>query len=207
LTAAAGEIRQKLLITDEQIGPQADWPAVFGNDRPVQIEIGSGRGTTLMLLAKLFDQHNFLGIEWAREFYNYAARRIAYWKIDNVRMLRTDAREFIIDRVPTASVSAIHAYFPDPWPKERHHKRRLFMDEFCRNAARVLIAGGKILVATDHEEYFGQIRKTLLAVPALREGDADVLHGVSLAGLTSNYEAKFLKAGRNVFRLAAEKVE
>jgi len=193
------------LVTDDRVGRQADWRAIFGNDRPVQIEIGPGKGTALIHLAELFAGHNFLGIEWANAFYRRTARRMTYWGISNVKMLRTDAREFIIDRVAPASVFAVHIYFPDPWPKHRHAGRRLFIPEFCRALVRVLVPGGKALVATDHDAYFTQIRNTLGTIDRLGESDPFVLGDRCLRAMRGNYEAKFLGAGRRVFRIAVEK--
>lgn len=193
-------------ISDRRIGRAADWQAVFGNDRPVQIEIGPGKGTVLLQLAQIFPEHNLLGIEWAAEFYRHAARRSRFWKAGNVKLLRTDAREFLIDRVPTASVLAVHAYFADPWPKSRHAGRRLFIPEFCRAAARVLKPGGKVFAATDHQPYGEEIHANLSAVPQLREADHRVLEGRSLETLESNYEAKFVKEGRKISRMAFERV-
>jgi len=205
LFRVTGEIGRRCVVTDEQIGRQASWRAAFGNDRPVQIEIGPGKGTVLLQLAELFTEHNFLGIEWANAFCRSTARRVTYWQVPNVKMLRTDAREFIIDRLPADSVLAVHVYFPDPWHKKRHVKRRLFIPEFCRAIGRVLLAGGKVLVATDHEEYFAAIRENLSVVDELTEGDPQSLAGKSLEEIQGNYEAKFAKLGRRIFRLAAEK--
>ena len=202
----SGRINEQVLITDEAIGPRANWREIFGNDRPVQIEIGPGKGTVLLHLARVFANHNFLGIEWARAFYRYAGRRMTYWNVDNVRMLRTDAREFVVDRVGSQSLLAVHAYFPDPWPKKRHQKRRLFIPEFCAALGRVLVPGGKVLFATDHEEYFARSRENLLAVKTFRESDPNELAGRSLEGIESNYQAKFAKEGRTIYRLAVEKV-
>lgn len=206
LKRVGGQVDSDFCVTDADIGAQVDWAEVFGNDRPVQIEIGPGKGTTLMQLAELFGEHNFLGIEWASKFFRYAGRRMKFWRIGNVKMMRTDAREFVMDRVPDQSIFALHAYFPDPWPKKRHHKRRLFVPQFCQTLTRVLVPGGRVLVATDHQEYFTQIRQNLSAVEGLQESDPKLLAGKSLEAISSNYEAKYVKAGRKIYRVAMEKV-
>lgn len=203
--AVKGQINPPCVITDDAIGPQTNWQAIFGNDRPVQIEIGPGKAAVLMQLARLFPDHNFLGIEWASAFSRLAARRITHWQIDNIKILRTDAREFIIDRVGPDSVRAVHIYFPDPWPKKRHANRRLFIGDFCRALHRVLIPGGNALAATDHPDYAEQIRDTLLAVDGFAESDPHELAGTSLEHIESNYQAKFVKQGRSIFRIAVEK--
>jgi tRNA (guanine-N7-)-methyltransferase len=200
-----GDISPAVLLPEEQIGRVIDWQVVFGNDRPVQMEIGPGKGRMLKVLTQAFPQHNFLAIEWANEFYRMVAHRLTAAGITNAKMLRTDAREFVIDRVPTASVWALHIYFPDPWPKDKHHKRRLFIPEFCRQAVRVLKPGGKVLVATDHAEYFSWLRPNLLAVDGWLESDPAVLGDQRLDVLDSNYQAKFVREGESAHRMAMEK--
>ncbi len=125
--------------------------------RPFEIEIGSGKGTFLVQQAAREPGINYLGIEWAREFYAYAAdrvrrRREASGELTNVRLLNTDATEFIRWRVPSAIVRVIHLYFSDPWPKPRHHKKRVIQDRFLADAWRILEPGGELRVVTDHDE-------------------------------------------------------
>lgn len=124
--------------------------------RPFDLEIGSGKGTFLIQQADLEPETNFLGIEWAKEFYLYAADRVRRRQdagtLTNVRLLHTDATEFIRWRIPDSIVRVIHLYFSDPWPKSRHHKRRVVQDRFLRDAARVLIPGGELRLVTDHPE-------------------------------------------------------
>jgi len=125
-------------------------------DRPFELEIGSGKGTFLVQQAELEPETNFLGIEWAGEFYQYAADRIRRRRESgshrNVRMLHTDATEFIRWRCPPAVCRVIHLYFSDPWPKSRHHKKRVIQHRFLAEAWRVLEPGGELRVVTDHDE-------------------------------------------------------
>ncbi len=145
-------------------------------DRPLEIEIGSGKGTFLIQQAERQPDTNFLGIEWAREFYEYAADRVRRRRtghaddeqgrdaldhagapatpsvLRNVRMLHTDASEFLRWRTPDAIVRVIHLYFSDPWPKSKHHRRRVVQDRFLFEAARVLVPGGELRIVTDHDE-------------------------------------------------------
>jgi tRNA (guanine-N7-)-methyltransferase len=140
--------------------------------RPFEIEIGSGKGTFLIQHAEKNPGVNFLGIEWAREFYEYAADRIRRRRagltdeetgadaldqpparaLTHVRMLNTDAAEFLRWRTPDAIARAIHLYFSDPWPKTRHQRRRVIQDQFLFDAGRVLQPGGELRIVTDHDE-------------------------------------------------------
>ena len=123
-----------------------------GGDRPFEIEIGSGKGTFLLEQASAKTGTDFLGIEWAREFYLYTADRVRRRGLRNVRVLHTDATEFLRWRVPDGVVDVVHLYFSDPWPKPRHHKKRVVQDRFLADVWRVLKPGGELRVVTDHAE-------------------------------------------------------
>jgi tRNA (guanine-N7-)-methyltransferase len=120
--------------------------------RQFEIEIGSGKGTFLLQQAKLSTDTNFLGIEWAKEFYRFAADRMRRHQMQNVRMLHADATEFIRYRCAAGIAAVIHLYFSDPWPKNRHHKRRVIQDRTLLDFHRLLIEGGELRLVTDHDE-------------------------------------------------------
>lgn len=124
--------------------------------RPFEIEIGCGKGTFLVQQAMLQPEVNFLGIEWAREFAWYTADRVRRRRerglLGNVRVLNTDATSFVRWRVPSGIVRVVHLYFSDPWPKKRHHKKRVVQDRFLGEVWRVLAPGGELRVVTDHDE-------------------------------------------------------
>jgi len=121
-------------------------------DRPFELEIGSGKGTFLVQQAVLQPDTNFLGMEWAGEFCRYAADRMRRHGLSNVRMLHGDATEFIRFRCPDAIARVVHLYFSDPWPKKRHHKRRVVQDSTLRDFHRVLREGGELRIVTDHDD-------------------------------------------------------
>jgi tRNA (guanine-N7-)-methyltransferase len=140
--------------------------------RPLEIEIGCGKGTFILEQAKREPGVNYLGIEWAREFYLYAADRVRRAGLRNVRMLRTDATEYLRWRCPAGVAQTIHLYFSDPWPKAKHHKNRVVQDRFLGEVWRVLRSGksevgsrnslptsdcplptcGELRVVTDHDD-------------------------------------------------------
>lgn len=122
--------------------------------RRFELEIGSGKGTFLVQQAEQSPEVNYLGIEWAREFWLYAADRVRRRGLTNVKLLNADASEFVRWRMPSAIAQVIHLYFPDPWPKSKHHRRRMVQDAFLEQALRLLVDGGELRVVTDHADYF-----------------------------------------------------
>jgi len=146
------------LPDDVGVNPAGAWLDPRGwfphPENPFEIEIGSGKGTFLVQEAPANPGVNFLGIEWAKEFATYAMDRLRRNNVKNVKLLCGDGVEFIRWRVPDGIVRTIHLYFPDPWPKTRHHKRRTISDAFLSQAHRVLITGGELRVVTDHAEYW-----------------------------------------------------
>jgi tRNA (guanine-N7-)-methyltransferase len=180
-----------------------DWEKLFGNANPVEVEIGTGKAGFLLRRAQAYPQRNFLGIEWANRYFRFAADRLRRWNATNVRMVRIDASHFVRVLCPRDSLSALHVYHPDPWPKKRHHKRRLFQKPFVDAAAASLIAGGRWAVQTDHAEYFRTIRELLLGHPALEEAAFDdPVFGVGGGAVATNFEIKYQREGRQIYQLA-----
>ena len=144
-------ITQRELPPAEQgrLGPAYFFPGRPG--APFEIEIGSGKGTFLLQEAPAHPDTNFLGVEWAGEFYRYAADRLRRAQVPNVRMLYGDAVEVITHWLPDACCRTIHLYFSDPWPKARHHKRRVVQDASLAQFHRILLPGGEVRIVTDHD--------------------------------------------------------
>ncbi|MHC4140730.1 MAG: tRNA (guanosine(46)-N7)-methyltransferase TrmB [Planctomycetota bacterium] len=121
-------------------------------DRPFEIEIGTGKGTFLVQQAPLRPQVNYLGIEKTLEFYRYAADRIRRRALANVRILWAEAGEFLRFWCADGVAAVVHLYFSDPWPKKRHHKRRVIQDQALAELHRVIEPGGELRLVTDHDE-------------------------------------------------------
>jgi tRNA (guanine-N7-)-methyltransferase len=143
-----------------------DLAALFGNEHPVEIEVGSGRGLFLVNSGTDSPEVNFLGIEYDFKEGRRAARRLQKRELANVRILGADARIVLRDYLPDRSARATHVYFPDPWWKRRHKKRRIFDAAFVTQAARILCVGGHLHARTDVEEYFGVITALVAGNPA-----------------------------------------
>jgi tRNA (guanine-N7-)-methyltransferase len=183
-----------------------DWAAMFGNDHPVEMEIGMGKGTFITEAAKARPEVNFFGIEWARWFWRYASDRLRRNKCLNARTVRAEAGYFLREFVPDASLAVLHIYFPDPWPKKRHHKRRLIQEPFVKEVERILIPGGRLQAVTDHQDYFEQIEAVVKAsklsiVEYNRPGAAAEGEFVG-----TNFERKYKREGRPFYALAAVKL-
>jgi tRNA (guanine-N7-)-methyltransferase len=130
---------------------------VFGRAAPLVLEIGSGMGETTAQIAKARPDVDFLAVEVHGPGVGSLLNRIEAFGLTNLRVVRHDALEVLEHMVPDASLSAIHVFFPDPWPKKRHHKRRLVQAGFTGLAARKLRPGGIVHMATDWPEYGEQI--------------------------------------------------
>ena len=175
----------------------------------MHIEIGSGKGTFLVSQAAAFPEINYLGIEWANKYCRYAADRLARRGLRQVRLIRTDAAAFIAGLVPLDSVEMVHIYFPDPWPKKRHHKRRFFCQRNLELLLERLVCGGIINAATDHADYFDQMQAA--ADWAEKTGRAEQIDFIRPAGAAegekvgTNYERKYQKEGRVTYTLALRK--
>ena len=135
-----------------------DWAALFGNDNPVEIDVGSGRGLFLVDAGLAHRDVNYLGIELEYREGRHAARRLKKREMPNVRVLGGDVRVAFQKYIPPHSVRAVHVYFPDPWWKRKHRRRRLFTDQLVQQIATVLQPGGLVHAWTDVAEYFEVIK-------------------------------------------------
>jgi len=192
------------VLLDESLvapGRRIDFAELFGNARPVEVEIGVGKGSFLLARVSARPEMNFLGIEWARAYCQYAADRIRRAGLANAKMLRADAVTVFRSCLEERSLWRVHIYFPDPWPKRRHHGRRLIQDAFLDDVRRALRPGGQVIIVTDHQDYFRHIQAVLAraggwaTVPFPRMSDGKELVG-------TNFERKYIAQGRRFYSVA-----
>lgn len=177
------------------------WFDVFGNDHPVELEVGSGKGLFLQNAATAEPSRNFVGVELAKMYARKAAERVAKHHLTNVRVCPGDAKRFLARHVPSASLRGVHVYFPDPWWKARHKKRRVFGEPLLADIERALIPGGDLWIASDVEEYHGVMRDLVLANrrfesrpwPDLKDAEHDLDY-------LTNFERKYRLEGRPIHR-------
>jgi len=184
-------------------GERVDPMSWFSSPGPFELEIGSGKGGFLVSRAMAHPRIRMLGIEWANKYYKYTADRLLRRGIKNVRVMRADAKFFVIHHLPPDCIDVLHLYHPDPWPKARHHKRRLVQPEFVEAMVGALKPGGRWIVQSDHEEYFTRIRDLLHARAELSQIPWDKREstpGPDWEG--TNFEIKYVRAGRDIYRAA-----
>jgi tRNA (guanine-N7-)-methyltransferase len=137
-----------------------DFAKVFGRTAPVVLEIGFGMGETTAAIAAAHPDQDFLGVEVHAPGVGSLLRRVDASRLTNVRVIRHDAVEVVEQMIPLASLAGVHVFFPDPWPKKRHHKRRLLQPGFVHALAERLVAGGYLHAATDWAPYADAILAT-----------------------------------------------
>ena len=170
-----------------------DWAALFGRHAPVELEIGFGNGDYLVAQASQYPEHHFVGIEVEWEGVQRALRRCARAGVSNVRLILGDARPVLRRAVAPQTLHRVYALFPCPWPKERHHKHRLFSQSFLQLVNSRLVVGGEAYLLTDHADYFEWVLSQLTdtgftawarTVPPM---------------VNTKYERKWLSAGQTRF--------
>jgi len=147
----------------EKLPLKFDATDLFGRQAPVEVEVGSGKGLFLTAACRSQPDHDFIGIELAKKYAHYAAARLAKAQIPNGIVISGDALRVFREWIPSASLAAVHVYFPDPWWKARHKKRRVLNEAFLHDVERTLTVGGRLHFWTDVEEYF---RTTLELIAA-----------------------------------------
>jgi len=146
----------RALRTVEQLPETLTSQSLFGNDHPLEIEIGSGKGLFLSREALEHPETNFVGVEIMAKYARHTAARLARAGVGNAIAISGNAEPLLEKRIPAGSLQAVHIYFPDPWWKKRHRRRRVVNETSIRNIARLLAPGGRFHFWTDVLEYFEQ---------------------------------------------------
>ena len=191
-----------------QLAPQPplDLAALFGREAPLALEIGVGSGENLAALALRHPQWNLLGFEVYEKALAATMGRLARQRVDNVKLICADGvggLEFLLE---PACVVRLDTYFPDPWPKKRHHKRRLVSPEFAELAASRLVIGGGWRLATDWEDYALDIRAVLAGCPGLRDGFEGFVTPRPVERPVTKFERRGIEAGRTIHEFCWIKV-
>jgi len=195
-----------MVIGEQNLPPQSLQPESLFETKgeKLVLEIGCGKGAFLCQYALNFPQNCILGAEWDAYCSNLTAKKIAKQGLKNAAVMRGDLFYFLRDLMPAASIDEIHIYFPDPWPKRRHHKKRLVLREgFLEQIHRVLKSGKRLFHwATDHEEYNALALESFRNFPnakILQENNAEPTYGIE-----TGFEKKYKKEGRKIYRSVIE---
>ncbi len=184
-----------------------DWQVLFGNSGPVVVEAGSGKGRFIIRSALENPGINYVGIEKSGRYFRILCERVLKSRAGNIRLFWGEASYFLEQHVLQSSVSSYHIYFPDPWPKKRHRKRRLVNPCFMDILSLSLIPGGMVFFATDFEDYFDQMIEVSGSCRGLEKDFCKVIlpqQADPEEALTS-YERKYLIQGRQIYRAGYRK--
>jgi len=160
------DLSRHLKLPDDLPRPW-DVSKLFGRVAPLEVEIGSGKGLFLQSAAEKNPACDFLGIEIAMKYARFAASRLARRGLSNAAMVHGDAQPIFADLLPDESLAAVHVYFPDPWWKKRHQKRRVLNERFVLHVERTLMSGGLLHYWTDVGERFDETLELLAAQTTL----------------------------------------
>jgi tRNA (guanine-N7-)-methyltransferase len=186
-----------------------DLAAPFGRVAPTVVEIGFGMGVATADIAAARPEDNFIGIEVHAPGVGSLCKLIAEGGPPNLRVIQHDAVEVLRDMIPDASLAGVHVYFPDPWPKKRHHKRRIVQPEFVALVADKLATGGYVHCATDWEDYAYWMAGVLAAEPKLANSVADSAEGFAPRPAwrpLTKFENRGLRLGHGVWDLVFRRV-
>ncbi len=156
---------------EKNLKAQADWAEIFGNNHPVVLEIGCGMGETTATIAQQNPHINYIGVEVFTAGVGALLKRIEEYDLKNLRVMQHDAVEIVRDMIRPETLAGVHIYFPDPWHKARHHKRRLVQSPFVHELALRLIPNGYIHCATDWENYAEQMLEVLSSESLLQNSN------------------------------------
>jgi tRNA (guanine-N7-)-methyltransferase len=199
---ALNELGPKYMV--DHANAPLDFEQVFGRKAPVILEIGFGMGQTTAHIAKLMPEKDFIGVEVHTPGVGSLLKLIGDEELSNLRVIQHDAVEVLRDMIPAASLAGVHIYFPDPWHKARHNKRRLIQPAFVKTLCEHIVPGGYIHLATDWEDYAVQMLEVLSAEPALRNTADGYAPQPSYRPLTK-FENRGIKLGHGVWDLVFEK--
>lgn len=177
-----------------------DTAEAFGRQAPLVVEIGFGMGHATADIAEALPDHDFIGIEVHTPGVGSLLKMLGTRHIQNVRVIQHDAVEVLRDMIADASLAGVHIFFPDPWPKKRHHKRRLIQPGFVASLVRKLEPGGYIHCATDWQEYAEHMLDVLQEEPALKNTASGYAPRPAYR-TESNFERRGLRLGHGVWDL------
>ncbi len=187
-------------LRPEELSAPPDWSVIFGDRKPIALEIGCGIGDFIANTAADNPDWNFIAIDFYNKGCWKTCRRIDRLGLTNVRVLRVEARQFIAERIPRDSLSAVYINCPDPWPKKKHRKRRLVNRQFLEFIRAFMVPEGDIYFATDFDDYGIDVAHILSGMEGFTNRLAPDPYRHSLGGYhLSKYMNKFMAEGKKIY--------
>ena len=186
------------VVLEVDINSKISPTELFGRKAPLEIDLGCGKGRFLSVHASRFPERNFIGIERKQKRVSKVEKKIDRLELTNARLIRIEAAYFVERMLPDSCLDVLYIFYPDPWPKRRHNRRRLFAPPFMDSLTRVLSKDGIVHLATDHLDYFDQMTKVVAADDRFVEAEPYVPDDEE----RTEFETTFLKLGKKANRLS-----
>ena len=187
-----GEKGTKVLLDPDAVVAPVDGLQLFGRTCPLEIDLGCGNGQFLLDYGRTFPEVGLLGVERARVYGEKGAKRAVNLGIENIRVAVVAAEQVLFEWLAPGSVHGVHMYFPDPWPKRRHHRRRMLQPAVAFRIAEVLCPGGLLRIKTDHAEKAAWMTEVLAGVPDLEKVDEEkAFEGLPVTNFEIRYGRKY----------------
>ncbi|MDY0408730.1 tRNA (guanosine(46)-N7)-methyltransferase TrmB [Virgibacillus soli] len=191
------------LIISDPITYKSKWQALFKNNNPIHIEIGTGKGQFIVGMAEMYPHINFIGIELSKSVIVTAAQKVLESKQENILLLNVNAEQ-LLDYFSENEIATIYLNFSDPWPKNRHEKRRLTYKNFLRFYEKIIQKNGKVILKTDNRKLFEYSLVSFSQFPMkIEEVNLDLHAEEDIANVQTEYEEKFAAKGQNIYRCIA----
>jgi tRNA (guanine-N7-)-methyltransferase len=180
---------------------------MFDDNRPLEVEIGAGKGRFLLHRAQSMPERNFIAFDYIWKYLKIGWQRVQKRGLENVLFFKGEANEIVTHLIPDESVEIFHIYFPDPWHKRRHHKRRLLTPDFFKLLHRRLVPGGLLEIATDNFDYMIAFKGALIDAGDTLWADSRETKNERIMNpeFRTNFEMKYEAEGRDLFYLELRK--
>lgn len=193
-------INSPRFLAPERLAAMPDWRQIFGNDNPLVLEIGCGMGDFIARMAQIHPEWNFIAIDYYNKGCLKTCKRLDGLELDNVRVVRDEARGFITRCIPPGALRSVVINCPDPWPKQRHRKRRLVQAEFVAFLAPFLMPGADFHFATDFDDYGEDVAGMMSAMTGFENAlSPDPYRHAREQYPLSKYMLKFMAEGKRIY--------
>lgn len=193
------------IIDHQNLKSGKSWREIFGNQNPINVDLGCGYGHFLVAMAQTDPGANFIGIDVYAKGIRRAHQKIQTQQLSNVRLLQMNALAAFSTVICSGQIDAIYINFPDPWPKRRHARHRMLQPDLIKFLYDRLVVGGRIVIATDVESYAQDMLRLLLAQPGFRSQFPNGIVNQLADRVSTLYEEKFRRQGLPIYYVMVQK--